>query len=814
MVRVDTIIPQYFLNRCVEVTAYVDCTTGIQPFSATVCLEDKDPPNITCPLNDTISCTMEFPSTFTGFIADCNEVDTLLVHELSMEIDTGAFLRKLERKWQLRDALGNTSSVCTQTIMVRRLDYMNELVIPTDTTLSCDAIGGISVEVPPSISGQVTVGGMPVTENSKLCNVAAIYSDRVLIDSPCKKVIMRTWTINEWRNGNDSIIEPVQVITLVDTLAPVLNSSFTGDTLRVSTSNHFCSEMVTLPAASFTDGCDPSKVRVDMFTPSGAFIGQNGGTVSLPVDTNEIFYVIQDSCHNSVRDTLIVIVSDGFGPLALCQSSLEITLPATGSGTLVPASSFDIKSVDACHGMLTREVRHMDSTTFADEIFLGCDDVGDTIMVMLRITDERGNSSTCMVATTLNGDQSNCTTSPLVLDLPEEGDFEVGGLVFNPLGIGIPDVAIDAGDHGYVETDYYGNYYLGAFESGVSYDIEASLDSDFGLGISTLDLIKIQRHILGLEPITDEYLLMAADIDQDGEVGARDLIMLRMYILGLADYPSDETWLFFSDSHPDDPRGHHIIESLSQREDVDFVGVKIGDVTGDALDELLSESRSKNVMPIAYDIIDLGGFKEISFMATDNITVSGLQWIFEYNPDVLHLRNVNGAKMQLENSDYNTSEVGKIITSCAAQKDVEIKKGEVLWRALFESQSGNEWNYNFSFGTRNEGYIQSEIYANNEVYDVSLQRAAATIDEVSEVQNDPNPWLERTVLSFDLPRSGMVELELYDAQNRLAFSKTKIYQQGAQKWTVSNKEINHEGVYFGKLSFEGKTRVFKMIKIE
>ena len=815
MVIIDSIIPDYFLNQCVEVTAFVDCTNDTLPYSTVLCLEDKDPPNITCPENDTLSCVEASQRIFTGLVADCSTVDTLLLDEIEDDLSSGPFIKRIEREWQLRDALGNTSSVCSQTIMVRRLDFVNQLSIPTDTTLACEAIGGIDSDIPPTISGQVTIEGIPLGGNTMLCNTSALYTDRVILDSPCKRITMRTWTINEWRDGQDSIIEPVQLITVIDTVAPELTMSLSGDTMRVNTTNNLCSENVLLPAVTVNEACNPSSVKVDMFTPSGAFLDQNGGMVSLPVDTNHIYYSISDGCHNIVRDTLVVIVTDAFGPLTVCHSELEVAIPSTGSGTLLSASSFDFKSVDACGGDVTKLVRHMDSTSFAPNIFFDCDDIGETLMVVLQVSDQRGNANTCMISTTITGDISQCVANQnVVLDTNNEGGYEVGGLVFNPFGVGIPGVSIDAGENGYVETDYYGNYYLGSLGALGDYDIHASFESDFGLGVSTLDLIKIQRHILGIEVINDPHSVMAADINFDGQVNAIDLVLLRKYILGFEGFSSDETWMFVSDTKPEDPMGHHLISSLNSSLDVDFVGIKVGDVTGDAIDDLLAQSRSNKNIDIVYDIIDLGGFKEISFIATEDMKVSGLQWVLNYNPDVLKLRNVNGAHLSLNTSHFNTSEPGVLTSSWAADQDQSISKGDVLWRVLFESTSGNEWNYNFSFSSRNGGYIKSEIYIEDEVYNVALQRATATVDEVSEVKNSPNPWLERTKLAFELPRSGMVELELYDAQNRLVFAKTKIFEPGSQNWVVSNKELSQAGVYFGKLSFEGKTRVFKMIKIE
>ena len=64
-------------------------------------------------------------------------------------------------------------------------------------------------------------------------------------------------------------------------------------------------------------------------------------------------------------------------------------------------------------------------------------------------------------------------------------------------------------------------------------------------GVSTLDLVKIQRHILGLEELNSPYKLIAADVNADNEIKASDLTELRKLILGIiTDLPTNESWRF------------------------------------------------------------------------------------------------------------------------------------------------------------------------------------------------------------------------------------------------------------------------------
>jgi thiol-disulfide isomerase/thioredoxin len=52
-------------------------------------------------------------------------------------------------------------------------------------------------------------------------------------------------------------------------------------------------------------------------------------------------------------------------------------------------------------------------------------------------------------------------------------------------------------------------------------------------GITAFDIIKIQKHILLLDPFTTQNHLLAGDINNDGKITASDIVLLRKVILGL-----------------------------------------------------------------------------------------------------------------------------------------------------------------------------------------------------------------------------------------------------------------------------------------
>ncbi|MBK7635004.1 MAG: hypothetical protein IPJ13_12505 [Saprospiraceae bacterium] len=89
----------------------------------------------------------------------------------------------------------------------------------------------------------------------------------------------------------------------------------------------------------------------------------------------------------------------------------------------------------------------------------------------------------------------------------------------------------------------------GTFEksvpNGIDYEVTASKGGDYINGVSTLDLVLIQQHILGINTISSPYKLIAADVDNNGTVSAKDLVELRKLILGIYnELPNNSSWRF------------------------------------------------------------------------------------------------------------------------------------------------------------------------------------------------------------------------------------------------------------------------------
>ncbi len=106
-------------------------------------------------------------------------------------------------------------------------------------------------------------------------------------------------------------------------------------------------------------------------------------------------------------------------------------------------------------------------------------------------------------------------------------------------------------------------------------------------GVSTYDLVLIAKHILGLEPLTTPYKMIAADANRSGSITSFDIVEFRKLILGIYDeLPNNTSWRFVDKTYsfPNPANPFPIFsDSISWVLNVQVdrwmkIGVEIGDV--------------------------------------------------------------------------------------------------------------------------------------------------------------------------------------------------------------------------------------------
>lgn len=382
-----------------------------------ILVEDKYIPEIFC-MDDTMNC-MEFMFLLEDptVVEHCQSYDIIVVDEQITNMDCDPnFLKFITRTYIARDASGNESEECSQSVWIERFPLGEVTLSGQDTIILCgsgfelDANGNIAPEYV-SIPMLDTLPLYPLPDF--FCNLTIEYEDIITSQVGCTKEILRTWKLTEWWCRQDDDVIRQQLITIVDTTGPVV--TLTNDTIYGKAGRRSCDALVDMPVAQFED-CNGVQ-RVDMVYPGGFSGSQNGGYIRLPVGFNEVIYRVFDSCYNVTNDTVLVHVEDMVAPVAVCEQNTTVSLNQNGRAQLL-AAALDDGSFDEC-AIDSFSVRRMTDTcdTGTDEwgpyVEFCCEDIGQDVMVFFRVTDMSGNHGTCMVNV-----QVQDKRPPVIIGLP------------------------------------------------------------------------------------------------------------------------------------------------------------------------------------------------------------------------------------------------------------------------------------------------------------------------------------------------------------------------------------------------------------
>lgn len=112
-------------------------------------------------------------------------------------------------------------------------------------------------------------------------------------------------------------------------------------------------------------------------------------------------------------------------------------------------------------------------------------------------------------------------------------------------------------------------------------------DGDDLNGVTTWDLVLIQKYILGLESL-GPFKILAADLNQSKTLTAIDLLTIRKAILGFYSdgFPFVDSWLFYDgDCEPgEDVFDSNCVDFIPinlelESQEMNFLGIKMGDVS-------------------------------------------------------------------------------------------------------------------------------------------------------------------------------------------------------------------------------------------
>ena len=165
----------------------------------------------------------------------------------------------------------------------------------------------------------------------------------------------------------------------------------------------------------------------------------------------------------------------------------------------------------------------------------------------------------------------------------------VSGRVKTETGAGVRSAQVDAvGSINYTQTTNLNGNYSFTLPQSLPYTVTPTKTNDTVVtnGVSTLDVLLIQRHILGTQFLPTPYRIIAADVNNSSTITTLDVNLVNAFILGnITKFPNNKLWSFVPHDHVfanlQNPfpfpslRSYSNVTNLTNQ---DFIGMKLGDV--------------------------------------------------------------------------------------------------------------------------------------------------------------------------------------------------------------------------------------------
>ncbi|TVR81461.1 MAG: HYR domain-containing protein [Saprospirales bacterium] len=754
---------------------------------------DDIPPAMNC--TPMISQQVETPGDSTVFVSVMLVSATDNCIEVTVENNIGPggedassifFLGETEVVFIGTDGSGNQSS-CTTIVNV--IEDLTLVAVCSDLTIQLDEDGSAVLEADQLDAG--SFGG--IGELSFQINGGS----EIAFDCSDIGLLSLTMVVSDEESNQDSCSS---IVEIVDDLNPIALCQ--DITLYLNSSGNADLTVEEVDGGS-SDNCEIVSYVLDQSNFNCDHLGENA--VSL---------LVADGSGNTSSCVSEVTVLDTIFPDISCPE--DVTIEIAEGETEGFVSLEEAMASDNCE-ILNIENNYNSNGEDASDIY----ELGQTVVVFTA-TDQSGNITECQT---------------VVLVIPENipsDEYQIGGNISTDFGVNINLVEMKvSGDESFSEfSDTDGNYSL-TVQSGSEVTVAPEKNTNWLDGVTTLDLILIQRHLLGLELFDSPYKIIAADANDDGLVSTFDLVLLQILIIGNSDSLAGNTsWRFipaeFEFADPGNPLAEFFPEfkeypPLSQDwEEEDWVAIKVGDVSGDAGLSGMRISRATADFELNHQ--SDAGTHHLVLTAAEDMNLSGFQMEWSVSEDI-YIERVDmqysilpRLNVDFYNFDTQTNLLKVNWWSADAQT---VSKGDEIFRleligevdpmvaisALSLVSAGSLW--------------QSEIYLNSSS-GLEIRHPRLIAVKFSErktqnklFQNEPNPFDQLTAIPFFTVEEGPVKLEIFDRSGLEIKSIDISALAGMNRFYLDLSSLPG-GVYFYRLSSKnGDWREsLRMIKVE
>ncbi len=705
------------------------------------------------------------------------------------------------------------------------------------------------------------------------CSLIAIeHTDQIFTgEKDVCYVILRKWVVIDWCQY-DPKIDPnigrwefTQFIKVSDREKPEVNCTIGSCEPAIKNSqNGICYGHISLTAIA-EDICTPAdwlsfEYKIDLF--DDGILDYNVGTLSrkeynngdkpairnnpsadnvnnpfdasgnYPIGIHKIVWYVSDGCGNVGTCSKLFEVKDCKRPTPYCLPGI-ITVPMASSGCVdIWAKDLNFGSYDNCTPKDKLKL-YFDGDTGKIYFRVCCEDfvkakVNDELVIDVQVwvEDEEGNKDYCTSKIIVQDNQNIC---------PNVGNFiSISGLLNTPQGKPSANTTVNLYHQGLLihskSTGKDGAYSFSDLQTDQDYTIKPLRNDNPLNGISTADIVKIQKHILGKELMDSPYKIIAADVNNSNSITTADISEIRKLILGvIPTYSKVPSWKFvpasteFEDiQFPWNYTTDFIAKMKSKSEKINFVAIKMGDVNESAISDWTSDIKERTSRPLMITADNQFFQKDqnirIPYSVKDLVSMEGIQFTLNFNPALLQFKSFESASIQLNETNIGLShlEKGIITLSFDSRQVMTFGPNDILFAFHFAAIKDGKLQHNMMITSdvtaaeyynefSKEGSVELNVRIDNHPDEQEIFKLLGSV---------PNPFKESTEIKFRLKSDSDIHLTIYDVTGKVVRIIDFSAAAGINNFKLNKNQLAGPGMYYFQLDANNESATGKLVLID
>lgn len=330
-------------------------------------------------------------------------------------------------------------------------------------------------------------------------------------------------------------------------------------------------------------------------------------------------------------------------------------------------------------------------------------------------------------------------------------------------------------------------------------------------GVTTADMVAINKYILKVDTLASQYSHVAADVNSDKKISVSDLIEIRKLILFIIDnFSVVNSWKFIPKSYvfdikPEADPYPEFATVVNPKTDtvVDFVAIKMGDVNNS------SRANSFPLIPqraleakhllLHETLLPQDHHARIDLPIADLHAFDGFQLALTLDPSLVDLMDVEGLDSESYSWDPATgrflvSYIAGLSTGSTLILELQAKKATTLSSCI---RFDNTW-------------LNNEYYDQGQAINLEFQ----FVTQAGElVQNQPNPFVANTTITFKNATAGELQLTIFDAAGNKLYQTKRMASIGLHTFEINDTMLPQSGVFLYQISTSSGIWSRKMVRV-